>query len=200
MIKNYFLLSILLVVLTVNNVFAIETKLATEKKSLTYVKLARLAVENYLSNNKTDFNNIILKNNHKDRIKGVFVTIISKNNQPVGCWGSLNPPLDLKLAITSSAVDAVKKDYRTKQITLSDLNKVRFQVSIVKNILPVDSFGYINPAREGLMVKSGGKTGIILPGEAIDSYYQMVQAKLKAGIKPNEPCYMFKLVTTIYKE
>lgn len=200
MIKNYFLLSILLAVLTVNNVFASNTKPDVQKGYLTFVKLARLAVESYLSNTKTDFNNIMLKNSYKDNVKGLFVTITDQNKKPVGCWGSLNPPVNLKIAIVNSAIDAVKKDYRTKLLTLSELNRVKFQVSIVKNILPVNSLSCINPVRDGLMVKAEGKTGIILPGEAVDSHYQMVQAKLKAGIKPKEPCYMFKLVTTIYKE
>ena len=202
MIKNYFslIISILLLFSGTNNVFAAKAASLPNPKKITFAKLARIAVEDYLGNKKTVFKNFVLTDNYTDRPKGVFVTITGKDNKSFGCWGSLNPPIDLKIAIASSAVDAVKKDYRTKLLSLSDLNKVKFQVAIVTNILPISSFKYINPIKDGLMVRAGGRTGIILPGESVDSYYQMVQARLKAGIASKESCNMFKLVTKLYKE
>jgi MEMO1 family protein len=163
-------------------------------------KLARIAVENYLTKKNFDANNINLDKEYKIPIKGIFVSIISENNRSRGCWGNLNFKNNIKEAIVASAVGAIKQDYRAKPLSEYELNSVKFQVSVVTRIVPVNSTRDINPFRDGMMVKSGSRTGIIMPGESVDSYYQMVQCKLKAGIQPDEAYNLFKLVTILYKE
>jgi hypothetical protein len=51
----------------------------------------------------------------------------------------------------------------------------------------------------GLMVRAGGKAAVILPGEASDAYYQMVLCKLKAGIRPKQPCQMYRIKADVFK-
>ena len=163
-------------------------------------KLARISVENYLKNKKTNSNNFNLNNSIHIKPVGVFVTILDKNNHSKGCWGRLYPQNNLEESIITAAIDAATKDYRVRPLQKSDLSEVKFQVSFVTKIYPVSSIRSINPYRDGLMVQSGSKSGIILPGEATDAYYQMVMAKLKAGINPKEKCTLFQLITKVYKE
>lgn len=167
---------------------------------LTPSKLARIAVENYFNNKKTDSYPIVLRENSVKKPIGVFVTILDTSNQSKGCWGKLYPQTDVKQSIINAAVDAATKDYRKRPLSKSDMKEVKFQVSVVTQIVPVDSTRVINPYKDGLLVRSGSKTGIILAGEATDSYYQMVMAKLKANIQPKEKCELFKLITKTYKE
>lgn len=163
-------------------------------------KLARLAVENYLNDKKLNNNNLALSESVRKKPIGVFVTILDKNNRSKGCWGRLYPQSSLKESIITAAIDAATKDYRVRPLQKSELTTVKFQVSMVTQIIPVSTTNSINPYQDGIMVQSGTRTGIILPGEAVDAHYQMVMAKLKAGINPKQKCNLFKLTTKIYKE
>lgn len=196
MLKNYFinvfLISILLVIAAVNN--------SVVAKDYTMPELARQVVMGYLSDTEFDYTNITLEQPLTNNILGVFVTVLGEDKVSRGCWGELYPQMQLKEAIAIAAIGAIKKDYRFKPVNIYELPEVKFQVSLVVAIEPVSSLKRINPYRDGLLVKSGGKAGILMPGEAVDAHYQMVQCKLKAGIQPGEPFELFKLVTKIYKE
>lgn len=188
----FLIISILVTVFSVNNkVFA---------KDLTMNQLARSAVESYLGRKNIGFDSIKLVNVPKKNIKGVFVTLLDKDKKSRGCWGKLYPQADIKESLISAAIGTVKKDYRFKPVTSSEFKNLKVQVSLVTNIEPVDSFSEINPFGEGMLVESKGRTGIIMPGEAVDPHYQMVQCKLKAGIQPGERFNLFKLRTNVYKE
>lgn len=167
---------------------------------ITYSRLARLSVESYFNKTKLNYNSLNLINPYNGKILGVFVTLLDKNKKSRGCWGTLYPQSNLKESIAMAAIDAVRKDYRFKPVKQVELIDLKFQVSVVSKIIPVSSTREINPFRDGLMVQSGSKNGIILPAEAVDSHYQMIQAKLKAGIQPGEKYHLFKLVTKTYKE
>ena len=132
-------------------------------------------------------------------IKGVFVTL-SKNGKPRACWGSLagaNP--NPSLAIIESTLGALTKDYRYPPIHASEISKLKKQVTLIKAMVPVDSYRQINPLRDGVMVQQGGKSGIILPGEATDAYHQVVMAKLKAGIQPKESFQLYRMQADVYR-
>jgi uncharacterized protein (TIGR00296 family) len=167
---------------------------------LTPSKLARLAVESYFNNNKLATDKITLADSVNKKPRGVFVTILASSNKSKGCWGSLYPQTNVKESIANAAIDAATKDYRTGMLKKNELKSLKLQVSIVEGISPVNTTRAINPFKDGILVRAGGKSGVILPGEAVDSYYQMVMAKLKAGIQPKEKCEMFKLVVRTYKE
>jgi uncharacterized protein (TIGR00296 family) len=169
-------------------------------KEITITALARQAVADYLSGQKTDYSSLILKDAYQQKVVGVFVTIFTADKESRGCWGELYPPVKMKDAIVMAAIGAVKKDYRYRPFNKNELPRVNFQVSVVTQIKPINSTREINPLVEGLLVRSGSRAGILMPGEAVDAHYQMVQCKLKAGIQPDEPYEMFKLVTRLYKE
>lgn len=172
---------------------AIESKMSMPN-------LARLVVEHYLTHKKLDVRVYSLNNSSKSKILGVFVTIYNSKMQTKGCWGNLYPSQDINKSIETAAVGAVKNDYRQKPITLNQLKDAKFQVTIVRNIVQVRSYREVSPVSNGMMLQSGSKIGIILPGEAVDSYYQMVMCKLKAGISDNERYKIYKLVTNTYRE
>src|SRR5262249_13537090 len=98
-----------------------------------------------------------------------------------------------------STLNALTKEYRYPPIKKSEWKKLKPQVTVVKGVEPITSIAYQNPLRDGLLVRSGGKAGVYLPGEAADAYYQLVQCKLKAGIKPGEPYQLYRLRTDIYE-
>ena len=129
---------------------------------------------------------------------GVFVTI-SKNGATRACWGTVYAQqADIVRETIFSTLGALSKEYRFRPIRKSELPDLKIQVSIIRDITAISGFSSVNPLKDGIMVRSGGRSGVILPGEATDAYYEFVLARLKAGIKPGEACQIYKLRTDIY--
>lgn len=130
---------------------------------------------------------------------GVFVTL-SRQGRPRACWGSIYPKqADLVHATIAATLGALTKEYRYPPIQPHEWQHLKPQVTVIRRIQPMNGFSGINPLRDGLMVRSGGKSGVILPGEARDAHYQLVQAKLKAGIQPKEPYQLYRMVADVYQ-
>ncbi len=130
---------------------------------------------------------------------GVFVTL-SKNGKTRACWGSVNPEAPNVSAATANAtIAALTKDYRYKPVRASEWAHLKAQVTVIKSVDPISNIRQFNPLQDGLMVRSGGKSGVLLPREAIDATYALVQCKLKAGIKVGEPFQMYRLKAQIYE-
>ena len=127
--------------------------------------------------------------------KGVFVTF-SKAGKTRACWGTMHPqhPNLVKETIFST-LSAINKDYRFPPIRLSEVKQLHTQVTVVDQIRAVSSISAINPLRDGIWVRSQGKSGVILAGEATDATYQLTLAKLKAGIQPNEAFTLYRMKT-----
>jgi AMMECR1 domain-containing protein len=129
---------------------------------------------------------------------GVFVTL-SKNGKTRACWGSVYPQeKDLVKATVYATYSALTKEYRYPAIKKAEINDLKVQVTVVKNLQPIESLAQLNPLKDGLLVRTGAKSGVILAGEASDAHYQFVQAKLKAGIGAGEPFQMYKIKTDVF--
>jgi uncharacterized protein len=130
---------------------------------------------------------------------GIFVTL-SIHGKPRACWGSFMPddkgPIN---GIIHATLGALTKEYRYPPVRADEWSSLKCQVTLIRTIEPLQTLADLNPLRDGIMVRSGGKSGILLPGEARDATYELVQAKLKAGIGPHEPLQMYRLVADVYK-
>ncbi len=130
---------------------------------------------------------------------GLFVTL-SVNGRSRACWGTLFPEHANQVQATVfNTLGALTKEYRFPPIRPDEWEHLKPQVTVVKGIEPVSSLAAVNPLRDGLMVRSGGKSGIILPGEARNAHYQLVQCKLKAGIQPGERYQIYRIRTDVYR-
>lgn len=129
---------------------------------------------------------------------GLFVTLSIKGKTRA-CWGSVYPEEDtIAKSTVYSTISALTKEYRYPPVRRSEWKRLKVQVTVIKGIEPIESISFQNPLRDGLLVRSGGRGGVILPGEAIDAHYQLVLCKLKAGIKSGDPCQLYRLRTDIY--
>ena len=132
------------------------------------------------------------------RSSGVFVTL-SRAGKSRACWGSVfaEQP-DLVKATVYATLGALKKEYRYAPVKRNEWKLLKPQVTVVQAVEPIPGLAAQNPLRDGLMVRSGGKAAVLLPGEARDAYYQLVQCKLKAGIRPGEPCQLYSIKAQVY--
>jgi len=130
---------------------------------------------------------------------GVFVTL-SRNGRSRACWGSLTPCHDdLVTSTVYATVGALTEDYRYARINANEWRRLKVQVTVVRALQPIRSISGQNPLVDGLLLRAGGRSAVLLPGEARDAYYQLVQAKVKAGVRPGEPVQLYRIKADVYQ-
>lgn len=145
-----------------------------------------------------DFANSIPVSPQYRTSNGLFVTL-SKNGKTRGCWGTVDPiQTDLVKATVYATENALTKEYRFSRIRRGEYKLLKPQVTVIRGMQPLPSGSRQNPLKYGLLVRSGGKGAVMLPGEARDGHYQIVQCKLKAGIQPSEPYQMYRIVADVH--
>jgi len=161
------------------------------------INLARNTVKEYLENGK------IIKP-PKDTSKkllercGVFVTINSVRNgekELRGCIGYPYPTSPLVDAVIDSAINAATQDPRFYPLSLNELDKVVFEVSVltppqaveVEN--PKEYVSKIKVGEDGLIVEKGFYRGLLLPQVPVEWGWCeeefLCQCCVKAGLPPD---------------
>jgi uncharacterized protein (TIGR00296 family) len=161
------------------------------------VKLARKAVEEYL---KTGKRAKIPMGVSEQLLKpcGVFVTINKlEGNQKAlrGCIGFPYPTTPLVEAVVESAISAATQDPRFPPVSLSELDHVVFEVSVLTPPETVDVknakeyCAQIKVGEDGLIVERGVCKGLLLPQVPVEWEWDeetfLCQCCLKAGLPPD---------------
>ena len=129
---------------------------------------------------------------------GCFVTIV-KGNDNVGCMGTLQPQEgSLAREIVASAVMAATADPWHNSISIGELPRLKYIVSIPGELRRVKSSDQLDPLKLGLLVRKGRKSALLLPGEALTPEWQVYECKRKAGIPQNEKVEMFIFETVVF--
>jgi hypothetical protein len=161
------------------------------------VQLARIAVEEYLKNEK-----IIAppKDTPQKLLQrcGVFVTINSikgPNKELRGCIGYPYPTTILAQAVIESAINSATQDPRFYPLSLKELDNVVFEVSVltppeqvrVKNLK--EYISQIKVGKDGLIIENGPCKGLLLPQVPIEWRWDeeefLCQCCIKAGLPPD---------------
>ena len=130
---------------------------------------------------------------------GVFVTL-SLDGKTRACWGTAYPThRNIIESTVYTTLDALKKEYRYKSISASELKNLKPQVTVIEDLEPIVSIRSQNPFRDGLMLRAGSKSAVLLPGEVSDAYYQLIKCKLKAGVHKGEPYQLYRIKAKIYE-
>lgn len=125
--------------------------------------------------------------------RGLFVTLY-KDGKTRACWGNISPNhADLVTNTVFTTIDCLTKEYRFGAVQKKEIADLKAQVTIIQAVEPVMRGATLHPLTDGLMVRGNGKGAVLLPGEASDPHYQVMQCKLKAGINPNEPCQIYRI-------
>jgi AMMECR1 domain-containing protein len=181
------------------------TATAQKQHEMSLPEIARHTMAMYFGDEPTpkggleQFIDHLVTKDHFKKPSGVFVTLY-KGGKTRACWGSVfAQSKSIVRSTVYATTGALTKEYRFKPVTASEYKKLKTQVTVITGVEPIPSISFQNPLRDGLLVRAGGKAGVLLPGEASDAVYQLVQCKLKAGIKPGEPCQLYRLRTEIYE-
>ena len=172
------------------------------------VQLARKAAEEYLKNGKF----ISIPANIPEKLMqpcGVFVTINSIQNEEKqlrGCIGYPYPTTPLVQAVIESAVNSATQDPRFYPLSLSELDNVVFEVSVltppqmIEVKKPSEYPLKIKVGEDGLIVEKGIYKGLLLPQVPVEWKWNeeefLCQCCIKTGLPPD--CWLLK-ETKIYK-
>ncbi|GBG55955.1 hypothetical protein SPFL3102_02894 [Sporomusaceae bacterium FL31] len=135
------------------------------------------------------------------RPAGVFVSF-KHNKELRGCIGTFQP-LQPTIAeeIIHNAVAAGTQDPRFWPIELDELPELTISVDILEPPERIDSLSELDPHRYGVIVRSGQRSGLLLPMlEGVDTVTEQVEiARQKAGIQPNEQVELYRFTVTRYR-
>ncbi len=138
----------------------------------TLVKTARAIVTEYLKNGTKPKPEKEFKNNFSFK-SGVFVTL----NTTLGLRGCIGYPLPDKSlfnALEDAAISAATEDPRFSPVKYKELDSITFEVTVLtspKKIVaskPEEYLSKIKVGRDGLIVKHGFHSGLLLPQVPIE--------------------------------
>jgi len=148
---------------------------------------------------------------------GVFVTIstpIHGEKELRGCIGYPYPTSPLVEAVIDSAINAATQDPRFYPLTLKEMGKVVFEVSVltppelveVKN--PKEYMSKIKVGEDGLIVERGFYKGLLLPQVPVEWGWCeeefLCQCCIKAGLPPDnwltKDAKIYKFKAIIFEE
>ncbi|MBE6145416.1 MAG: AmmeMemoRadiSam system protein A [Firmicutes bacterium] len=179
----------------------LEEKLNKQKQNEDpYVKLARLTIEEYITNK-----NVLEtpSNTPKELLNsqaGVFVSI-HKFGSLRGCIGTIMPTTNsIAQEIITNAISASTKDPRFPKIEKEELDYLEINVDVLGEPEDIDSEEQLNVKEYGVIVTSGMKRGLLLPDlDGVDTVSEQISiAKKKAGIK-DEPYTLQRFKVTRHK-
>lgn len=119
-----------------------------------------------------------------------------------GCIGTTEPTRDtLAVEIIENAVAAATRDPRFAPVSLEELLELAVTVDVLSEPEPVAGLAQLDHRRYGVIVRAGLRRGVLLPDiEHIDSVHeQILTARQKAGIGPDEPAELWRFEVTRYK-
>jgi AmmeMemoRadiSam system protein A len=134
------------------------------------------------------------------RQAGVFVSL-KKQGELRGCIGTIEPVRDtLAVEIVENAISAASKDPRFRPVDEDELAVLRVSVDILSAPERVAGPGDLDVWRYGVIVRSGGKRGLLLPDiEGIASVEEQISvARKKGGIGELEPVELYRFVVERY--
>ena len=163
------------------------------------VGLARRALERYVREGKKIYPDTGSGPLLKEKA-GVFVSL-KKHGQLRGCIGTIVPTTDnIGFEIVNNAISAGTGDPRFEPVEPGELDELVYSVDVLKPAEPIDNMSQLDVRRYGVIVRSGRRSGLLLPNlEGIDTVEQQVAiARQKAGIGPDEPVQLQRFEVVRY--
>lgn len=165
------------------------------------VRLARLSLESWVREEKRAAVPDGLSPDLTGKKAGVFVSL-KKDGRLRGCIGTIRPVRgSIAEEIVQNAVSAGTEDPRFDPVTEDELPELVYSVDVLGGTEPIGSLSELDPGRYGVVVRNGGRCGLLLPNLAgIDSPEQQVSVALqKAGIRKDEPYRMERFEVVRHK-
>ncbi|MEE8319726.1 MAG: AmmeMemoRadiSam system protein A [bacterium] len=161
-------------------------------------ELAQRAIEEFVKSGRKlqapeDYRN--------DPPSGVFVSL-KKSEKLRGCIGTITPATEnLGQEIIENAISAAVRDSRFSPVSDEELDDLEITVDILTEPELVQDASLLDEKRYGIIVKSGGKRGVLLPDlSGVDSVSRQLEiARKKAGIGHDESFEIYRFEVKRYR-
>ncbi len=157
------------------------------------VQLARKTIETYLRDGKIIERPKTLAPEMEQK-RGVFVSL-HRRGKLRGCIGTFQPTTENVAAeITRNAIEAATRDPRFSPLTAAELADLEISVDVLTAPEPVRSVKELDAKKYGVIVKSGGRRGLLLPDlEGVKTPAEQIEiCRRKGGIGEDEPVELFR--------
>jgi len=134
--------------------------------------------------------------------KSCFVTL-KKDGELRGCIGTVQPVKEnLASEIKHNAIAAATQDPRFWPLQAEELSLITISVDVLGDMEKIQNEDGLDPLHYGVVVRSGGKVGLLLPHlEGVDTVEEQLRiAKQKAGIYSEEKIEMWRFEVERYFE
>jgi AmmeMemoRadiSam system protein A len=158
-----------------------------------YVSLAQESIYHFLNHREKLSCPDSLSKDLKTR-SGAFVSI-KKLEQLRGCIGTLEPcEPNLAMEIIENALKAALRDPRFSPVTAEELEYLTYSIDVVQPLEKVCTIEELDPEVYGLVVRSNGKQGVLLPNlDGVDSAEEQIQiCRTKGRIPDGEPVELYR--------
>ena len=165
-----------------------EYVIELRKKEDPYISLARMTLETYIKEGRIIKPPKDIPYEMFENKAGAFVTI-KKKDSIRGCIGTIYPTRkNIAEEIIQNAISAGTRDPRFPSVDEDELECLIYSVDIMGEPEPIDSVLDLDAKKYGVIVRSGNKSGLLLPNiEGIDTPEEQVYIALqKAGIRRHE--------------
>ncbi|PAB56924.1 AmmeMemoRadiSam system protein A [Anaeromicrobium sediminis] len=166
-----------------------------------YVRLARESLTHYLTHGTyTDMPEYVT-DEMKNEARGVFVSL-KVDGDLRGCIGTFLPTTkNIASEIIRNAVEAGEHDPRFNPVHLEELKDIDFSVDVLTKPEKA-SISELDPKEYGVIVKSGRKSGLLLPDlEGVNTVEEQLNIVLrKAGIEEDEAYEVERFKVIRHKE
>lgn len=119
---------------------------------------------------------------------GAFVTL-DKAGRLRGCIGYIQAVKPLRETVAAMAVQAALHDPRFPPVAADELDELDIEISVLSPLVEVSDVGEIEVGRDGLIVRLGGASGLLLPQVATDYGWDrtafLENTCRKAGLPPD---------------
>ncbi|TDJ57664.1 MAG: AmmeMemoRadiSam system protein A [Nitrospina sp.] len=132
---------------------------------------------------------------------GAFVSI-KKKRQLRGCIGTLEPSeANLAVEIIENALKAALHDPRFSPVSVEELEDLSYSVDVLRPLEKISSASDLDPKVYGLVVRSNGKQGVLLPDlEGVDSIADQIRiCRDKGKIADDKPLEMYRFRVDRYR-
>lgn len=100
--------------------------------------------------------------------RAVFVTLRLRETRALrGCVGQVTAKGPLAQAVMHMAVAAATQDPRFSPVTAEELPRLRIEISALTEMVPI-ALDRIEVGRHGLLLRWRGRSGLLLPGVAVE--------------------------------
>jgi AmmeMemoRadiSam system protein A len=177
-----------------------------DKKEL--IEIAKNTIFSIINNLSIE-ENLILKKKYSEK-RGLFVTL-KKNNELRGCIGFIHPIYSIYEGIKKASIAAAFEDPRFEPLRKEELNKIKYEISILSIPKKSDNKDIEQKVRvgyHGIIIKKGLNSGLLLPQVAEEYNWNskefLEHTCIKAGINPKsykeKDCEIYLFHADIFSE